>query len=74
MGQMAMQHPVARIIGYELDISRLRNTNQHGITWKPSSFRNPAALGSGNVERMSMQMNRMMVHAEIDQPDTNAIT
>ena len=39
----------------------------------PRRLRNPAAFRSGDVERVTMNVNRMMIHAKVDQADADTI-
>ncbi len=68
-----MDHPVAGIIGDELDIPRLGYADEHSIAGPPASLGNPAAFGSRRVKSMPVQMHRMMIHAEIHEADTDAV-
>ena len=70
--QVAVQHPVAGIVGDELDIARLRNADEHSVARPPRGFGNPAAFGAGDVEGLAVQMHRMMVHAKVHEADAHA--
>src|SRR5580692_9786282 len=74
MGKMAMEHPVTEAIGYELDIPSLSYTNQHGVSARPDCLGLTCSLPAGFPKCESMQMHRMVVHSEVDDPDANAFT
>jgi uncharacterized protein YkwD len=57
--QMAMKHPVAGIIGNEFDVARLRNAHQDGIARPPGCFRNAAALRTGHIKRVSVNVSQL---------------
>ena len=69
---MAVQHPITEVFRLELDITRLRYSNQHRVFRSPPRFGLPARLCTGDEKRISVQMNRVMVHAEIHHPDPHA--
>src|SRR5437660_7521304 len=71
---MAVQHPVARIIGHELHVTRLGNSNEHGVSWSPCRFGLAASFRSGNYELVPMQVDRMVVHPQIDEADADALS
>src|SRR5260370_21619639 len=71
---MAVDHPVAGPVRHELYIASLCNANQRGVSARPDRLRLAPSLASRFPKSESMQMNRMMVHAEIDDPDTDALT
>ena len=70
---MAMQHPVAFILRNEFDIARLRYADNHRIARIPARFRNAPAFRAGDVKLMAVQMNRVMIHAEIDDANAHAL-
>src|SRR5260370_29364188 len=70
---MAVEHPVADPVRHELDIASLCHANQRCVSARPDRLRLPRSLASRFPKSESAQMNRMMVHAEIDDPDTDAL-
>src|SRR5579859_1290440 len=73
VGQMTMQHPVARIVGHKLEVARLSDSDENGIAGIPRRFGNASSLGSGDCECVTVQMNRVMVHAKIHESHANSV-
>src|ERR1700679_3967819 len=73
MGKMAVEHPVARAVRYELDIPGLRYADERGASPRPDRLRLARSLAPRFPKREPMQMNRMVVHAEIDDTDAHAL-
>ncbi len=71
--QMAVQHPVAGIVGDELDVPRLGDPDEHRIAGPPRRLRDAAALGSGGVEGVPVDVHRMMIHAEVHEADPHSV-
>ena len=71
--QMAVQHPVAGIVRDELNGAALRNADEHCVAGPPGGLRDAAAFGSGDVEGVSMEVHGVVVHAEVDEPDADAL-
>src|SRR6266478_9172096 len=71
---MAVQHPVAGIIGYELDVARLRYAHEHRVSRSPCRFGLAASFSPCNYELVPMQVDRMVVHTEVDQANPYAFT
>src|SRR5579883_3450036 len=69
---MAVQHPVPDILGIEFDIARLGHTNEYCVFGSPARFRLAACFRASDVKRVSVQVDRVMVHAQIHQPDPYA--
>jgi hypothetical protein len=67
------QHPVAGIVGEELDIPRLANTDQHRVARPPSRFGNAPSLRTRDMEGVSMHVHRMMVHAQVHKANAYAV-
>src|SRR5215469_2202339 len=63
MRQVAMQHPVPRIVGLKLNVSGLRHSHEHGVARIPCAFRNPSGFCSGHLKRVAVQMDRVMIHS-----------
>ncbi len=74
MGHMTVQHPFTGIIRDELEVAGLRNANQHGISRTPRAFGLPSGFRSSHNEGVTVQVNRMVVHAKVDEahPDATA--
>ena len=72
--QMAVDHPRAGIFRFEFHYLRLRHSDEHCVRWIPGRFRRAAAFRARDYELMSMQVNRMMIHAEIDKTQSYAAT
>ena len=68
-----MNHPVAGIIGDELDGASLRDADQDGVVRSPGGLRLAAAFGAGDCELMAVHVDGVMVHAEIDEAEADAI-
>src|ERR1700675_567159 len=70
---MAMQHPVARIVGNEFHIARLRYSYEHCISRTPRGLRLPSSFTTCNYKLVSMKVDRVVVHPEIDETDADAL-
>src|SRR5947209_4617522 len=70
---MAVQHPVAWIICDELYISRLCDADEHCIARHPGGLGNSAAFRSSGSKGVAVQMDRMVIHTEVDHANSNAI-
>lgn len=70
---MTVQHPVARINGYELHIPRLGNSHEHRVSRPPSRFGLAPTFCSRNYELVAMKMDWMMVHTEVDESDADSL-
>jgi hypothetical protein len=62
--------PVAGIVGDELDVTRLRHTDEDCVLRRDGGRSNPASFGACHVELVTVQVHRMVVHPQIH--DTNA--
>ncbi len=71
---MAVQHPVPLAVGDEFDISGLRYADECGVAASPSRFLLPRAFPSRLPESKSMKMDRMMIHAHVDDSNSHALT
>src|SRR5258708_36992148 len=69
---MAVQHPVARITGYELHVTRLGYSHEHGVSRSPCRFGLATSLRSRGHDLVAVEMDRMVVHAEVDQADADS--
>src|SRR5581483_1311734 len=54
------------------DIARLSHPNQHCVFRPPARFRLTTCFGPGHKEGVSVQVNRVMVHAQVCHPDSHA--
>jgi hypothetical protein len=70
---MAVQHPIAGIVGDKLDGARLGDADKHGITGPPTRFRNSPTLRSCHVEGVTVHVHRVMVHAQIHEANPHAV-
>jgi hypothetical protein len=61
-----VDHPCAGILGIEFDDARLRDADEHGVHWIPCGFGGAAAFRAGDHELVAVQMNRMVIHSEVD--------
>src|SRR5216684_8891073 len=71
---MAVQHPVAGIIGYELHVTRLGNSHEDRVSRAPCRFGLAASFRSSDYKLMAVKMDRVVVHAEVNKANTNAFT
>jgi len=69
---MAVKHPVAGITGDEFHIARLCDADEDSIARAPGGFGLAAAFGAGDDKLMTVKVDGMVVHAEIDQADADA--
>ena len=74
VGHAAVQHPIALSLGDEFDVAGLRDTDQDGVLGIPKLLRNSSPFGTGNRELVSVQMNGMVVHAQVDHADLDPFT
>src|SRR5262249_34749493 len=72
--QVAVQHPVTGAFGVKLQIASLGDANDYCVARIPGGLWHSAALGSCYVKLVSMQVNRVMIHAEIHNPDSDSIS
>src|SRR5437763_2038216 len=70
---MAMQHPVAGVVGNELHIARLRHSYEYGISRTPRGLRLSSSFRAGDDKLMAVKMDRMVVHAEVDETNANTL-
>src|SRR5260370_30851038 len=64
---MAVQHPIAGIVGDKFDVARLRYTHEHRVSRAPRRLRLSSSFCARDDKLMAMKMDRMVVHAEVDQ-------
>ncbi len=71
--QMAVNHPVAGIVGDELDVGSLGDSHQNRVLRSPSGLRLPPTLCACHDKRVPVQVNRMVVHSQVDEAQADAI-
>ena len=71
---MAVQHPVSGIVSDKLEISRLSHAHQYRVFRPPTGFRLAPSFAASDVESVAMQVNRMVIHAEIHESKAHTIT
>src|SRR5579883_2409677 len=71
---MAMQHPVAGAVRDEFDVARLCHTDEDRVAAGPCGFRLPVSLAPCLPERKAMNVDRVVIHAHVDQPNANPLT
>ena len=62
VNHVAMEHPVAGVVGDELEVGCLSDSDQLIVAWNPCRFRDPSTLMTGYPERMTVQVDRVMLH------------
>src|SRR5246127_2105667 len=72
MGKMAVDHPVAGIFGFELDDFGLRDADENRVGGIPGGFGSAAAFGAGDDELVAMEMDGVVIHAKVDEAETDA--
>jgi hypothetical protein len=70
---VAMEWPVTRIIGNELDRADGSDRNVARCLRLARGFRHPAAIGTGYREVATMQMDRMIGHGQIPHAHTDTV-
>ena len=70
---VAVERPVARVIRGELDVARRSRRHVHRGLRPPGRLRNRPGVGSGDVEGMPVNVDRVRVHGQVRQADTHAI-
>ncbi len=68
-----MDHPVAGIVGDELDICGLGNSHQNRVLGTPSGLGLPSPLSARHDKGVPVQVNRMVVHSQVDEAQSDAI-
>ena len=71
--QVAVQHPVADILGLKLDIARLGHADDDGVHVVPELLRNAAAFCSRHDKLHAVHVNRMVVHSDVDHADAHTL-
>src|ERR1700758_1975110 len=70
---MAVNHPIARILRFKLDVTRLGYAHEHGVLRTPRTFRLAPSFGSSHDELMAMEVDGVMVHAEIQKSNLHPV-
>src|SRR2546427_6452743 len=70
---MAMEHPVAGVAGNELHIARLRHSYEYGVSRTPRGLWLSSSFRARDDKLMAVKMDRMVVHAEVDEADADAL-
>src|SRR3989454_7557269 len=70
---MAMQHPVAGIAGHELHVAGLCDSDEDSISRTPRGLGLSSSFRAGDDKLMAVKMDRMVVHAEVDETDADAL-
>src|SRR5579864_6559010 len=70
---MAMEHPVAGIAGNEFHIAGLCDSNEDRVARPPRGLGLAASFRAGDDKLMAVKMDRMVVHAEVDETDADAL-
>ena len=70
---MAVDHPIAGVVGYELYAAGLGYADEDGVSGPPSGFGDSSSFGAGDVEGVSVHVHWVMIHAEVDEADADAI-
>src|SRR5208283_1008302 len=71
---MTMQHPRTWVVGDELNVTRLGDSDQNCVARNPSGLRYSPSLGAGHLEGVPMQMNRVVIHAKVDHTNADTIS
>jgi len=72
VGKMAVDHPVAGIFRFELDDFGLGDPDENGVGGIPGGFGSAAAFRAGDDELVAVEMDGVMIHAEVDEAETDA--
>ena len=70
---VTMISPVARVVGDKIDVTRRADRHLDGRL-APAPFRRDASgIGAADLEMMPVQMHRVLDHAEVADPDADAL-
>jgi len=69
-----VQHPVTGICSDKFDVARLRYTHEHRVSWAPCRLGLASSFRARNDKLMAMKVNRVVIHAEVDQANTHTLT
>src|SRR5262249_49691711 len=70
---MAVQEPIAGVVGNEFDVAGLGHADQYIVARNPGAFRDATCLVSRDPKRVPMQVHRMMVDsAHVDEANAHA--
>jgi hypothetical protein len=74
MGEVAMKHPVARVLRLEFDDPRLRHSDENRVLGIPGRFGHATAFGSRHHELLAMEVHRVVVHpSQVEEPDPDPL-
>ena len=73
MRQVAVEVPIAFVVGDELDVARLRDADEYGVGGFDSGRADTARFGTCDLELMSGDVHRVVVHPEIDDANSHAL-
>ena len=72
VGKVTMEHPVAEAVGDEFDVACLCYPHQRRVASGPGRLLLARALAAGLPECEAVEMDRVMIHAQVDKPDPHA--
>src|SRR6266436_10258325 len=72
MGKVTVNHPVAGIFGFELDDFGLCDADEDRVGGIPGGFGSAAAFGARDDELVAVEMDGVVIHAEVDEAETDA--
>ncbi len=70
---VAVEGPVARVVGDELDGAHLPHGNVHRHFGPARALGDPAAIGADHFEHMAVQVNGVVGHGEVAHADAHAL-
>ena len=73
MRLVAVKGPVAGVVGNELDVARGAHRDEHGGFGPTGRFGYPAAIGGCDPEPVAVDMDRVLVNAQVAEPDANPV-
>ena len=75
MEHVTVHHPVARIVGNELDVPRLSHSDNNVVARNPCRIRDSTAFGARDPKRVSVQVHRLLIQcAEVDEANPNTLS
>ena len=74
MRQVTVQDPITGILGVELNIPGLRHSEEHSVPGLPGRLWNPPPFGRHRIERVAVEMDRVMVHAHVDHANPHTLS
>ena len=61
------------LFGDELDVTRLGDADEHGVLGQQRGRSDAAAFSAGDVELMTVNVHRVMIHPEVDQTNPHSL-